>query len=113
MTGPAREGGPGSDLRKAVDTVWPKESDPALYQELINRMRRIEGQVRGVQRLLEEGADCDAIATQIAAVKAALGAVGLKLVACQLSQSVAAEIAAGKDGREAADTMMKTLLRLR
>lgn len=44
------------------------------------RLRRIEGQVRGLQRMVEEGRDCAAILTQLMAVRAALDAVGRAIV---------------------------------
>lgn len=45
------------------------------------RLRRLEGQIRGLQRMVEEGQDCEAIVTQLAAAKAALDRVGYRLVA--------------------------------
>ncbi|MBK5221661.1 MAG: metal-sensitive transcriptional regulator [Acidimicrobiia bacterium] len=45
------------------------------------RLRRLEGQIRGLQRMLEEGQDCKAVVTQLAAAKAALDRVGYRLVA--------------------------------
>jgi DNA-binding FrmR family transcriptional regulator len=42
----------------------------------IMRLRRIEGQIRGLQRMLEEGRDCSAVLTQLMAARAALDAVG-------------------------------------
>jgi DNA-binding FrmR family transcriptional regulator len=44
------------------------------------RLRRIEGQIRGLQRMVEEGRDCAAILTQLMAVRAALDAVGRAIV---------------------------------
>jgi DNA-binding FrmR family transcriptional regulator len=44
------------------------------------RLRRIEGQIRGLQRMLEEGRDCAATLTQLMAVRAALDAVGRAIV---------------------------------
>ena len=44
------------------------------------RLRRAEGQLRGVQRLLEEGADCREVVTQLSAVQAALHRAGLRLM---------------------------------
>lgn len=46
-------------------------------QKLLARLRKIEGQVRGVQRMVEEGNDCGEILNQIAAIKSALSSVGL------------------------------------
>lgn len=48
------------------------------------RLRRIEGQVRGLQRLIDEGAECQDVVTQLAAVRAALDRVGFKLISSAL-----------------------------
>jgi CsoR family transcriptional regulator, copper-sensing transcriptional repressor len=45
--------------------------------EITNRLKRVEGQVRGLQRMVEEQRECDAILTQLMAVRAALDKVGL------------------------------------
>ena len=46
-------------------------------EEITNRLKRVEGQVRGLQRMVEEQRDCDAILTQLMAARAALDKVGL------------------------------------
>lgn len=46
-------------------------------EELTNRLKRIEGQIRGLQRMVEEERDCEAILTQLMAARAALDSVGL------------------------------------
>lgn len=51
----------------------PEESKQAI----VRRLRRIEGQVRGIQRMIENEEDCQDILTQIAAVKSAVNQVGL------------------------------------
>ncbi|SHG80913.1 DNA-binding transcriptional regulator, FrmR family [Thermosyntropha lipolytica DSM 11003] len=48
-----------------------------VRQRLLTRLRKIEGQVRGVQRMVEAGDDCGEILNQIAAIKSALSSVGL------------------------------------
>ena len=48
-------------------------------QELLHRLRRAEGQVRGLQKLLEEGADCTKIAQQLLAVRHALDSTYVRL----------------------------------
>jgi len=48
--------------------------------DLLARLRRIEGQVRGLQRMIEEGRYCVDILTQIAAIRAALNKVGLSVL---------------------------------
>jgi DNA-binding FrmR family transcriptional regulator len=55
------------------------------------RLRRLEGQIRGIQRMLDEGQDCQAVVTQLAAAKAALDRVGYRLVAAGMRYCVIAE----------------------
>jgi CsoR family transcriptional regulator, copper-sensing transcriptional repressor len=60
-----------------------------------NRLRRIEGQVRGLQRMVEEDAYCVDVLTQVAAVNRALQAVALELLDDHLSHCVAEALAQG------------------
>jgi DNA-binding FrmR family transcriptional regulator len=46
-------------------------------EEITNRLKRIEGQIRGLQRMVDERQDCEAILTQLMAARAALDRVGL------------------------------------
>ena len=47
---------------------------------ILNRLARVEGQVRGLQRMIEEGKDCEDILAQLAAAKSALDRVGTHLI---------------------------------
>ncbi len=49
--------------------------DPIGQQDLIERLKRIEGQARGVQKMITEGRDCHQIMNQVAAIKAATHAL--------------------------------------
>jgi DNA-binding FrmR family transcriptional regulator len=60
-----------------------------VTNDALNRLRRAEGQLRGVQRLLEEGADCKDVVTQISAVQAALHRAGLRLMAAGMRYCIA------------------------
>lgn len=51
---------------------------------LVVRLKRAEGQLRGVQRMIGEGAACEDVLTQLAAVKAAVDQVGLHLISERL-----------------------------
>ena len=62
---------------------------PSTRDQLLVRLRRAEGQLRGVQRMLEEDADCREVLTQLSAVKAALDQVGLHLITDQMRVCVA------------------------
>ncbi|HEY7379777.1 MAG TPA: metal-sensitive transcriptional regulator [Gaiella sp.] len=64
---------------------------------LIKRLHRIEGQVRGIERMVEEDRYCIDILTQIGAVRTALEQVGAKLLADHVSHCVADAIASGDE----------------
>lgn len=53
--------------------------------EVIKRLRRLEGQIRGLQRMVDEGSDCKDIVTQLAAAKGALDRVGFRLMTAALA----------------------------
>jgi DNA-binding FrmR family transcriptional regulator len=58
-----------------------------INKDVIIRLRRLEGQVRGLQRLVEDGSECREIVTQLAAAKGALDRIGFKLMAAALSDA--------------------------
>lgn len=55
---------------------------PKRRDEVMLRLRRIEGQVRGVQRMIEDGRDCREIVTQVTAIKSALASVNSQVLQC-------------------------------
>jgi CsoR family transcriptional regulator, copper-sensing transcriptional repressor len=64
----------------------PKLTDPSKKKALCARLARIEGQLRGVQRLIDTEADCEAIAQQLAAARKALDKSFFTMVGCMLEQ---------------------------
>lgn len=64
-----------------MTTEIPEETTAAL----VRRLRRVEGQVRGIQTMLAEHRECADVVTQIAAASKALEQVGFKLVASGLT----------------------------
>ena len=87
-----------------------KERSPEEYKKLINRLSRIEGQIRGIRGMVERDAYCTDILTQVAAANAALSAFSRVLLAEHIRSCVAADIRAGKD--ETVDELIVTLQRL-
>jgi CsoR family transcriptional regulator, copper-sensing transcriptional repressor len=55
-------------------------ADEKERKKILNRLRRLEGQIRGLQTMIDAGQDCDAILTQVMAAKSALNQVGLLVV---------------------------------
>jgi DNA-binding FrmR family transcriptional regulator len=56
-----------------------------VNDDAIKRLRRIEGQIRGLQRMIDEGSECRDVVTQLSAASAALDRVGFKLMASALA----------------------------
>ena len=77
---------------------------------LINRLKRIEGQVRGIQSMLESDAYCNDVLIQSAAVNAAMNAFNRELLASHLRTCVARDIREGHD--EVIDELVATLQKL-
>jgi DNA-binding FrmR family transcriptional regulator len=75
--------------------------DPGVKERNLNRLRRIEGQVRGLQRMVEEGRYCADVMTQIASVHEALRGVGRELMRNHLKHCATAAIKAGAEDAEA------------
>ena len=67
------------------------------YKSLIHRLNRIEGQIRGLEGMLEKNAYCADILTQAAAANAALNAFCRELLANHMRSCVAEDIRAGRD----------------
>lgn len=77
-------------------------------QELLKRLRKIEGQVRGIQKMVDEDRYCVDILTQIAAVRAALNKVGLSVLERHTHGCVKKAIQSG-DGEPAIDELMDVI----
>jgi DNA-binding FrmR family transcriptional regulator len=67
------------------------ELDPTRLGPTINRIKRAQGQLAGVLRMLEEARDCEDVVTQLAAVSKALDRAGFAIVANGLQQCLASE----------------------
>lgn len=66
-------------------TTAPDPMDRSL-RDLLARLRRIEGQVRGLQDMIRQGRECEAVLTQVRAVQAALAAVARRVLEHYLEQ---------------------------
>ncbi|HEY0879585.1 MAG TPA: metal-sensing transcriptional repressor [Zeimonas sp.] len=66
--------------------------DETSRTDLLNRLRRAEGQLRGVQRMIEEGDDCMHIAQQIAAVRRALDSAYVRMTVCFMEQELSSRV---------------------
>ena len=87
-----------------------KERTEEERRQLIHRLNRIEGQVRGIRGMVEKSAYCTDILMQVAAANAALNAFTRELLASHIRTCVADDIRAGKD--ETIDELVQTLQKL-
>jgi DNA-binding FrmR family transcriptional regulator len=77
-------------------------------EELLKRLRRIEGQVKGIQRMIEEDKSCTEILTQVAAVRAAINRAG-SLILEKHSMTCIQNAASAEDKSEALAELTKTM----
>ena len=80
------------------------------YKSLLNRLSRIEGQVRGIRKMVETDTYCTDILTQVSAVQAALNAFNRELLAAHIRTCVTTDLQAGKT--ETAEELVAVLQRL-
>ena len=84
--------------------------DEEQKKKLLNRLKRIEGQVRGLQTMVENSAYCNDILIQSAAVNAAVNSFNKELLAAHIRSCVSDDIKAGRD--ETVDELVTTLQKL-
>lgn len=87
-----------------------KERSEEEYKRLINRLNRIEGQIRGIRGMVENSAYCTDIIVQVAAVNAALNSFNRELLSTHIRTCVANDIKDGKD--ETLEDLLNTLQKL-
>ena len=87
-----------------------KERTEKEYKDLINRLSRIEGQVRGIRKMVESDCYCPDILVQVSAVNAALNSFNKVLLANHIRTCVADDIRSGKE--ETIDELVTTLQKL-
>ncbi|WP_181349570.1 metal-sensing transcriptional repressor [Thalassobacillus sp. CUG 92003] len=81
---------------------------PAEKHQVVNRLKRIEGQVRGIQNMVEDDRYCVDILVQLSAIDSALKNVGYSLMERHTKHCVSDAIRSG-EGEEAIDELMKVL----
>ena len=87
-----------------------KHREESEYKDLINRLNRIEGQIRGIKSMVENNAYCTDILTQSAAASAAINSFNRELLANHIKTCVKNDILDGKD--ETVDELVATVQRL-
>ena len=105
-------------LKREVDTMEEnkccchktKERSEEEYKKLLNRLNRIEGQIRGIKKMVENDAYCTDILVQVSAANAALNSFNKELLSSHIRTCVADDIRDGKN--ETIDELVVTLQKL-
>ena len=92
------------------DCAKRTKRDEALKKKLLNRLHRIEGQVRGIEAMIENDAYCNDVLIQSAAVNAALNAFNRELLACHIRGCVKRDLLAGDE--DVVDELVETVQKL-
>ena len=87
-----------------------KQRSEEEYKRLVNRLSRVEGQIRGIRGMVERSAYCPDILAQVAAANAALNAFAKELLSEHIRTCVAQDIREGRD--ETIDELVDTLRKL-
>lgn len=97
-------------MKEPCCDVKRRERTEEEYTELVHRLNRIEGQVRGVRKMVDDGCYCVDILTQSAAVRAAIDAFNRSLLETHIRTCVSDDIKNG--GVEKTDELMDILKKL-
>jgi len=84
-------------------------TDVAARTDVLNRLRRAEGQIRGLQRMLEEGESCLKIAQQFSAVRKALDSTYLRMTMCFMEQELQTCLQPAETQKTGLETMLKDM----
>lgn len=97
--------------RSAVLTAERLYLDEGTERSIQNRLSRLEGQVRGIKRMLREHQSCDDILVQVAALKQAVNAVAVELLQAHMETCVLERVEAG-EGPEALESLKGALAKV-
>ena len=80
--------------------------DQEMQKEVLSRLRKIEGQVRGVQKMVTDCRDCGDIVIQLAAIKAAVNRVGITVLGCHLAEQIDSDLRDNRDLKDSLEEFM-------
>lgn len=99
-----------NDTERSCENCRHKERSEKEYKDLINRLNRIEGQIRGIRGMVERSAYCPDILVQVSAANAALNSFNKVLLANHIKSCVTRDIKEGRD--ETVDELVAVLQKL-
>jgi DNA-binding FrmR family transcriptional regulator len=82
----------GNDERRSAAADFCNTGPDPFTADIVHRLRRIEGQVRGIQRMLEDGRECNDVLTQLMAIRSGVEQVSLQIVDLHIERCVFADM---------------------
>ncbi|MHB0886126.1 MAG: metal-sensitive transcriptional regulator [Bacillota bacterium] len=99
------------DLIDEPTEAGPAGSGPDAVEGLVKRLRRVEGQARGLQKMLLEGRECEDLIIQLAAMREAISKVGMVVIGKYMERCLREDIAQGKSGKEGLERALNILMK--
>jgi DNA-binding FrmR family transcriptional regulator len=84
-------------------------TDASARTDVLNRLKRAEGQLRGIQRMIEDGENCLKIGQQFSAVRKALDSTYLRMTVCFMAQELESRLTPDEEQKADLATMMKDM----
>jgi len=84
-------------------------TDSESRADVLNRLRRAEGQLRGIQRMIEDGESCLKIGQQFSAVRKALDSTYLRMTVCFMAQELESRLTPDEEQKADLSAMMKDM----
>ena len=84
-------------------------TNAASRTDILNRLKRAEGQLRGVQRMIDEGEACLKVAQQLSAVRKALDSTFVRMTVCFIEQELDARLEGSNAEKSSLDAMMEEM----
>jgi DNA-binding FrmR family transcriptional regulator len=81
-------------------------NDDHSRADILNRLKRAEGQLRGIQRMIEEGESCLPVATQMAAVRKAIDSTYVRMTMCFMTEQIQSKV----DGKTSTQNKLNDVL---
>jgi len=94
---------------KENDMTLDELEQQEMKKKVLSRMKRIEGQVRGIQRMIEEGKECEDILVQVRAVRSALQSASKVILQRYMLRCHAEALEGGDDQQESLEKMLKVM----
>jgi CsoR family transcriptional regulator, copper-sensing transcriptional repressor len=92
-----------------ADGIAEGVADEVERRNILNRLKRLEGQIRGLQSMVESGKGCEDVLTQVMAAKSALNQVGLRIIGYSMKACLGEDDQRGRD--EVVDEALELFLK--